>query len=306
MNDDDRTSPFGRGPSGRDRSGRWETVNAHGGDAPDGVDAATVDMEAVRADDRLLDALARNQMPGGFGTDASDQQLASLLAGWRYEIDAVPMPSGPTIDEIEAEIARGGRMDSRRTAMRRLRVVAGAASVALVAFGAVTVLAQNSNPGDPLWGVKQAMFGSAASATVASADAQSNLEQAEQALSTGDKRRAAELLVEAQKKVGGMSGDDSRQRMQDWTQRLAQQVGPIPNNPLTSITNLPSISGIPPIQLPPDVTLPSIEIPSNVPDPRTLLLRPMPPKSTAPTTTTPIPSSAAPSDTTTTTTTPEG
>ncbi|MGJ0119236.1 anti-sigma-D factor RsdA [Williamsia sp. MIQD14] len=274
-------------------------MNAHGGQAHNGTDAVTVDMEAVRADDRLLDALARDQMPGDFGDGAADQQLATLLSGWRHEIDAAPMPAGPTLDEIEAEIARGGRMDSRRTAMRRLRVVAGAASVALVAFGAVTVLAQNSNPGDPLWGVKQAMFGSAASATVASADAQSNLEQAEQALSTGDKRRAAELLVQAQKKVGDMSGDDSRQRMQDWTQRLAEQVGPLPDNPLTSITSLPPVSGLPPIQLPTDILTSIIPtLPTSIPDPRTLLRAPVPPTTTpqtpptttqAPVTTTTVP-----------------
>ncbi|MGU3292122.1 anti-sigma-D factor RsdA [Williamsia sp. M5A3_1d] len=273
-------------------------MNTNGRNAQDGGDGVTVDMEAVRADDRLLDALARDQMPGDFGADAADQQLASLLSGWRHEIDAAPMPSRPSVDEIEAEIARGARMDSRKTAMRRMRVVAGAASVALVAFGAVTVLAQNSNPGDPLWGVKQAMFGSEASATVASADAQSNLEQAEQALSSGDKRRAAELLVEAQKKVGDMSGDDSRQRMQDWTQRLAEQVGPIPDNPLTSITNLPSVSGIPPIQLPTDILSSIPTLPTSIPDPRTLLRLPMPPTTTpqtppsttqAPVTTTTVP-----------------
>lgn len=275
-------------------------------------DATPIDLASLRADDRLLDALSRNQVPGSGLDGSADYQLASLLAEWCHEIDARPMPVGPTLDEVEAEIARTTRAGSRHTAFRRLRMVSGAAAVAVVAFGAITVLAQNSNPGDPLWNVKEAMFGSAASQTVASANAQSNLEKAEQALSSGDKRQAAQYLVSAQKEVGGMSGDDARQRMQDWAQRLATQVGPIADNPLTSLTSLPSLSGLPPIQLPSDVVVPTI--PSNILERQRQMQarinpsqRPTNPttRPSAPVTTTPQapPASTPASDDTTTTTT---
>ncbi|GGF32198.1 anti-sigma-D factor RsdA [Williamsia phyllosphaerae] len=285
-------------------------------------DATPIDLASLRADDRLLDALSRNQVPGNGLDGAADYQLASLLAEWRHEIDARPMPAGPTLDEVEAEIARTKRAGSRHTALKRLRMVSGAAAVAVVAFGAVTVLAQNSTPGDPLWKVKEAMFGSAASQTVASANAQSNLEKAEQALSSGDKREAAQYLVSAQQEVSGMSGDDARQRMQDWAQRLATQVGPIADNPLTSLTSLPSIPGLPPIeiQVPTDQVIPSI--PSSVLDKQKQMraraivpTRPTKPttKPSTPVTTTPQVPASTPADeepsgspTTTTTTTPAG
>ncbi len=277
-------------------------------------DATPIDLASLRADDRLLDALSRNQVPGNGLDGAADYQLASLLAEWRHEIDARPLPAGPTLDEVEAEIARTKRAGSRHTALKRLRMVSGAAAVAVVAFGAITVLAQNSNPGDPLWKVKEAMFGSAASQTVASANAQSNLEKAEQALSSGDNRQAAQLVADAQKEVGGMSGNDARQRMQDWVQRLATQVGPIPDNPLTSLTSLPSVSGLPPLQLPSDVVVPTI--PSNILQRQRQMqarINPSQPtnqttRPSSPVTTTPqAPPSSTPADdetTTTTTTTP--
>ncbi|GAA1455831.1 anti-sigma-D factor RsdA [Williamsia maris] len=280
-------------------------------------DATPIDLASLRADDRLLDALSRNQVPGSGLDGSADYQLASLLAEWRHEIDARPMPIGPTLDEVEAEIARTRRAGSRHTTFKRLRVLSGAAAVAVVAFGAITVLAQNSNPGDPLWQVKEAMFGSAASQTVASANAQSNLEKAEQALSSGDNRQAAQLVADAQKQVGGMSGNDARQRMQDWVQRLATQVGPIPDNPLTSLTSLPSVSGLPPLQLPSDVVVPTI--PSNILQRQREMQARINPsqrptkqttRPSSPVTTTPQapPSSSTPADdettTTTTTTTP--
>ena len=287
MTDDDRTSAF----PGRD----------HGS-----MDSEPVDVAAVRADDALLDALSRDRLPGGWELTDADHQLASMLAGWRHEVDARPMPLHPTVDEVEAEIARVDRAATHRGAFRRLRYVAGAAAVVVVAFGAVTVLAQNAEPGDPLWNVKETMFGSEASATIASSNVQSNMEKAEQALAGGDKRAAAEYLVAAQKDVGKMSGTDAKQRMQDWAQRLAEQVGPIPQNPLSAITSVPIPSNLPSISVPSELTtLPSIPT-SDIPDPRMLLRAPVtPPKTTA---TVPPSQSSEPSasETTTTTTTPAG
>lgn len=286
MTDDDRTSAF----PGRD----------HGS-----MDSEPIDVAAVRADDALLDALSRDRLPSGWELTDADHQLASMLAGWRHDIDARPMPLHPTVDEVEAEIARIDRAATHRGAFRRLRYVAGAAAVAVVAFGAVTVLAQNAEPGDPLWNVKETMFGSEASATIASSNVQSNMEKAEQALAGGDKRAAAEYLVAAQKDVGKMSGTDAKQRMQDWAQRLAEQVGPIPQNPLSAIAAVPIPSTLPSISVPSELTtLPSL--PTTSVDPRMLLRAPVQPPKTTPTAPPAQSSEPSKSETTTTTTTPAG
>lgn len=286
MTDDDRTSAF----PGRD----------HGS-----MDSEPLDVAAVRADDALLDALSRDRLPGGWELTDADHQLASMLAGWRHDLDARPMPLHPTVDEVEAEIARVDRAASHRGAFRRLRYVAGAAAVAVVAFGAVTVLAQNAEPGDPLWNVKETMFGSEASATIASSNVQSNMEKAEQALAGGDKRAAAEYLVAAQKDVGKMSGTDAKQRMQDWAQRLAEQVGPIPQNPLSAIASVPIPSTLPSISVPGQLTTPST-LPSTSVDPRMLLRAPVTPPKTTPTAPPAQSGEPSESETTTTTTTPAG
>lgn len=213
---------------------------------PDREGYEPIDVAAVRADDALLDALSRGQMPAGGESDGADHQLAAMLAGWRYEIDSRPLPLHPTVDEVEAEIAKVGAASARRTAFRRLRYVAGAAAVAVVAFGAVTVLAEKSAPGDPLWDIKKTMFGSAASATLASSSAQTNMEKAEEALAGGDRDKAAQYVAAARAEVPKLDSADAKQRIQDWAERLAEQVGPTtrgqsaPTGTSRSVTSVPT------------------------------------------------------------------
>ncbi|MBT0566759.1 anti-sigma-D factor RsdA [Williamsia sp. CHRR-6] len=267
---------------------------------PDGPSMAeSVDFRAVRADDELIDALSRGQFPRGWDPASADHQVATLLAGWRQEIDATAMPTSPTLAQVEAALADAEKSSSRRGITRRLQIVAGAAAIGVIAFGGLTVVSQGAQPGDPLYGIKEFVFGADKNQSVVSASVQSDLEQAEQALSVGDKRKAAELLVKAQTRIGELAGDDSAQRMQDWVQRLAGQVGSIPNNPLTSLSNLPSVSGLPPLQVPPQVTGGST---SPSPSPSQPATTPSAPSSTssAPSVVT---TTTEPSETTTTTTT---
>lgn len=54
------------------------------------IDAGELDHAAIRTDDTLLDVLG-SAFPGGAGS-LVDDELTSLLLGWRVEVEHTPMP----------------------------------------------------------------------------------------------------------------------------------------------------------------------------------------------------------------------
>lgn len=176
-----------------------------------------IDLTAVHLDDRFLDALADDKpVPT---RDDTEYHLAELLAGWRHDVIAEPLPELPTVDEVESAIAATERARRGRGVIRHLRVASGAAAIVVIAGAGLTVLAEGSSPGDPLWGVKRVVFAEAASQTQASMDVQSYLEQAEAAAASGDTTQAAELIAKAQKNMGPVA-DADKKRMNEWIDRL--------------------------------------------------------------------------------------
>lgn len=176
-----------------------------------------IDLTAVHLDDRFLDALSDDKpVPT---RDDTEYHLAELLAGWRHDVIAEPLPELPTVEEVESAIAATERARRGRGVIRHLRVASGAAAIVVIAGAGLTVLAEGSSPGDPLWGVKRVVFAEAASQTQASMDVQSYLEQAEAAAASGDTAQAAELIAKAQKNMGPVA-DADKKRMNEWIDRL--------------------------------------------------------------------------------------
>ena len=113
--------------------------------------------------------------------DAAEYQLAEMLSGWRSEIVSTPEPELLSVDDVERAIGTSERASRGRRMVRHLRVVSGAAAIVIVAAAGLTVLSEGSQPGDPLWGIKQVVFAEAASQTQAAHDVRNNLERAEAA-----------------------------------------------------------------------------------------------------------------------------
>ncbi|WAC54734.1 anti-sigma-D factor RsdA [Gordonia sp. SL306] len=180
-----------------------------------------IDMTSVHVDDEFIDALSQD-LPVPTHDD-TEYQLAELLSGWRHETLTAPLPELPTVDEVEAAIAATERARRGRGVIRHLRVASGAAAIVVIAGAGLTVLAEGSSPGDPLWGVKRVVFSEAASQTQASMDVQSNLEKAEAAMAAGDPEQAAELIAKAQKDLGPVRDNETLNRMKDWIERLRAQ-----------------------------------------------------------------------------------
>ncbi|GAA5081196.1 anti-sigma-D factor RsdA [Nocardia iowensis] len=133
-------------------------------------DTGPVDIAAVRRDDALIDAIASD---GPVRTDSAEEyQLATMLADWRAELIAPPMTAAPDLDaivaavnqEIGARQARIGAHSSNR--LRLVRPIAGTAAALALVFGGMTAFSYNSEPGDPLWRVKEVVFSEQAQTTV--------------------------------------------------------------------------------------------------------------------------------------------
>ncbi|MEV0356758.1 anti-sigma-D factor RsdA [Nocardia sp. NPDC050697] len=160
-------------------------------------DAGPVDIAAVRRDDALIDAIASD---GPVQTDSPEEfQLAALLADWRAEVVAPPLPAAPDLDEIVAAVnqeigARKVRVGPRSGGRLRLvRPLAGAAAALALVFGGMTAFSYNAEPGDPLWRVKEVVFSEQAQTTVV-ARADDELAQVQSALAQGDNDQARVLL----------------------------------------------------------------------------------------------------------------
>ncbi|WP_405167174.1 anti-sigma-D factor RsdA [Nocardia sp. NBC_01499] len=134
-------------------------------------DTGPVDIAAVRRDDALIDAIGSD---GPVRTDSAEEyQLATLLADWRAELIAPPMADAPDLDAIVAAVnqeigARQVRIGAQTTnRLRLVRPLLGAAAALALVFGGMTAFSYNSEPGDPLWKVKEVVFNQAAQSTVA-------------------------------------------------------------------------------------------------------------------------------------------
>ena len=189
-------------------------------------DGAPVDIAAVRRDDALIDAIAGD---GPVATDSADEyQVATLLANWRAEITAPPLPAAPDMEAIAAAVdqeiaARDARVSGGHK-LRLVRPITGAAAAVALIVGAMTAVSYNAQPGDPLWKVKEVVFSDQADSTMANTDTTSDLQRAEELITSGDLAQAKVFLDRASSRVGDVKGDSDRGSLQAWWQRLNEQM----------------------------------------------------------------------------------
>ncbi|MCY7341052.1 MAG: hypothetical protein LH603_04140 [Pseudonocardia sp.] len=200
MRDDNRRgfqipdNPFGRartrtnGANGVHPCG-LRTRTAEGGDLTD-----PVDLVAVQADDELIDALAAGMAvsaPGLGGDYDVDDQVAAVLAVWKMQVDAEPIPELVDIDTAIAAVM-AGRPPSRR--VRHLAPVAAAAVFLVLVIGGVSVGSYSAEPGDALWGVSQVLNSERAESVEAAVRVETRIARAKQAIAEGQPQVAAQEL----------------------------------------------------------------------------------------------------------------
>ncbi|MCE3554264.1 hypothetical protein LWC33_22770 [Pseudonocardia sp. RS11V-5] len=180
-----RPIPF---PAGRAASRAEDAEDAEYADEP-------LDLVAVQADDELISALAAGMTvsaPGHSGYDADDRVVA-MLAAWKAEVDADPIPELIDLDTAVAAVEAGSvkRPSSRR---RHLIPLAGAAALLVFSIAGVSIGAQDADPGSPLFGVTQVLYKDAANSKIAAVQVKQRIEQVNAKLQRGDTTGAQQDL----------------------------------------------------------------------------------------------------------------
>ncbi|MFD6896581.1 anti-sigma-D factor RsdA [Rhodococcus sp. NPDC060086] len=273
-------------------------------DFPD--DGTPVDIASVRRDDALIDAISGD---GPVETrSAEEYELATMLAGWRAEILAEPLPVGPDFDEVVAAVNRelGAREalaaqppTRSKGQLRLIRPLAGAAALIAAAIGGAATVSYSAEPGDALWGVKEVVFSEQAESTMARIDTSSTLQRAEELIAEGQTEAATELLRSAEVRSTGVTNAGQRNELGDWLQRLTEEMnrivptlpGPlVPGVPLppgpgaAAVPQVqPSTPGAPPQSATPQPPVESTPNPGSTVDPTILNAPTSPVETTSPT-----------------------
>jgi len=143
-----------------------------------------IDLVELQADDELINALSSGlgvSGPGQQGYDANDR-LVAMLASWRADVDAEPMPQLVEPD-VAAEVL-SPRRGSRRVSY--LRPVIAAVAVAACGLGVLSVTAHEAQPGDSLWSLSKVLYSERAEQVQASADLRSGIDRINAKLASGD------------------------------------------------------------------------------------------------------------------------
>lgn len=176
--------------------------------------------DAVARSERFVDALAKREPVDG---DAGDLALAGLLENWRDELRMPPMGGICPEQSAVAALARG--LAARRRARHRTALVSAmaAAVLSVAGFGVLTGQAQ---PGDSLYGVRTTMFGEPASVSDEriAVSAESEMNEVEQMIATGQWDRAHDKLAAVGAHVQTVRDADRKQGLLDHMNRLTAKV----------------------------------------------------------------------------------
>ena len=175
-----------------------------------------IDLVAVQADDELINALRSGMSvsaPGVHGYDADDH-VAAILAAWKAEVDADPIPELVDIDAAMAAI-QAGRPSTARRAGRHLAPVAAAAAFVVLASGGVSIGSASSEPGDALWGVSKVLYSERAQSVEAAVSAENHITSAKQALAEGQPEVAAQQLQAANADLAAVRPQEGKAELAD-------------------------------------------------------------------------------------------
>jgi hypothetical protein len=161
------------------------------------------DPRTVRADDKLLDRLARGEPSRG-------DDVAAMLADWRAGLPATG-PADPRLLDAAIAAVTPAVKRPRRLARASLSV---AATVVLVG-GGLTVAAAYAGPDSPLWPVTRLVYGNLAESRIATADAGRAVSDARSAANARRYPDAERLLATADELADQIVEVDEARRLRD-------------------------------------------------------------------------------------------
>lgn len=179
------------------------------------------DPAEIERDEAFLAALGAGERPAGDGADAA---LLAILGEWRDEVDSAPFPALPSDDEIAVALSpnvtrlrprRGWAKSNEHHHGQRpalWQAATGAAAVAAMIVGGLSVAAHSAMPGDPLWGVSKSIFSDRAGDVELVSDLSEHLTAADLAARDGDRDTAERLLSEVTERLDEV--EDAAERVE--------------------------------------------------------------------------------------------
>lgn len=236
-------SPFGapRPKTNGTNGARLENMGTHA--VPFSDIEEPIDLVAVQADDELISALAAGVpvSPPGVGGYDVDDRVVAILAAWKAEVDAEPIPELVDVDTaVRAVVA--ARPRSRRA--RYLAPVAAAAALVVLAVGGA-VGSYDAKPGDTLFPVTKVLYSKHAESLEAVERVEQHISNAKQALAAGQPVRAAQELKQAEVDLADVGPEEEGRTelvaAQDFLEAKADETTPgVPTDPETRLKSDPS------------------------------------------------------------------
>jgi Anti-sigma-D factor RsdA to sigma factor binding region len=199
-----------------------------------GEDNDPVDIVAVQADDELINALAFGMSvtsSGGSDLENPDDHISAVLAAWRAEVDADPIPELIDVDTAVAAVMAARRPVGR---VRRLAPVAAAAAFLVITAGGL-VGSYSAEPQDVLWPVAKVFYAERTDSVEAAARVEQRIAAAKQAIAAGQPDVAAQLLQAAAADLGVVRPEEGGVQLaavQDFLVAKAEETPPgVPTDP---------------------------------------------------------------------------
>jgi hypothetical protein len=197
-------------------------------------------LDAVRHADSFVNALAE----GGLVVprDPADAELAALLGGWRDEMrwppatgliaeaDAVAALNAGLAEKRRPGMDRGQRaaIQARSTQNRNRRGLStiGAAAAAVLCIGGFGAVVAGAGPGDPLYGVRNTLFGAPKQVRddQVGLAAKTELNQVQDLIAQGDWEQAQNKLVAVSTQVATIDDQQQKQELLDQFNDLSAKV----------------------------------------------------------------------------------
>lgn len=252
---------------------RTRAVPLHDRDAVGTEVHEPLDLVAVQADDELINALSTGMpvvtsAPVGYG---SEDRVAAILAAWRAEVDAEPVPELIDVDTAVAAIvaARDAGSSRRRSArVRHLAPLAAAAAFLVITMGGVSIGSASAQPDDVLWPISKVLFSERAASVEAADRVQDHIDRAKQALVEGRPDAAADELQRARADLGAIRPEEGQVELADVQDFLLAKAAETPPGVVADLDA--PLSTQPSRPVPPGAVVPTdpiLPLPVTVPSP---------------------------------------
>jgi hypothetical protein len=189
-------------------------------------DDEPVDLVALQADDELINALASglSVSGGGSGPD-TDDTVAAILASWKAEVDAEPIPDLVDLDTAVATLQAARRPSGRA---RHLVPVAAAAAGLVILLGGVSLGSYSAQPEDTLWPVAKVLFAEKTESVEAAGRVEERIARAKRAIAAGQSALAEEELKAAAADLAAVLPEEGRAELGEVQAFLAAKAEEMP------------------------------------------------------------------------------